>query len=93
MATIALPYTSGPTEFPIQMGSWLAAEPQGVADRQLRDNAQSTIAHWRNRAEHLLGTERAEESYVSVPFEPIRKIRVRYKHVGVLKSIPYPLDE
>ncbi len=93
MATIALPAQSAPTEFPIQMGSWLTAEPQGGADRQLRDNARSILAHWRSRAEHMLNSQHADEGYVSVPFEPVKKLRVRFRHVGNLKPVPYSLDE
>jgi len=90
MATVALPFQSATDEFPILPGSWSAAEPQGGAGRQLRDNARSALAHWRMRAEHLLGVQEAEESYVSVPFTPVKSIRVRVRRAGALKPVPYP---
>ena len=92
MAALTLRPQSASNGWPIQE-SWLTAEPQGAEDKQLRKNAQSAVAHWKSRAEYLLGAETMAEEYVSVPFEVVKKIRVTYRHVGVLKPAPYPLDE
>ena len=71
----------------------MTAEPQGAEDKQLRYNAQNAVAHWRSRAEYLLGAQQAADDYVSVPFTPVKKVRVTYRKVGALKPAPYPLDE
>jgi hypothetical protein len=88
--TLAHPSVQGP---PIDINFWTMAEPQGAEDKQLRDNAQSAVAHWSSRAEYLLRAETVADSYVSVPFAPVKKVRVTYRHVGALKPAPYPLDE
>jgi hypothetical protein len=93
MAALTLSHPSASNEWPIQMKSWLTAEPQGPEDKQLLKNAQSAVAHLTSRAEFLLGEETVTESYVSIPFAPVKKIRVNYYHVGALKPVPYPLDE
>jgi hypothetical protein len=93
MATLALLQLSASNGSPIQMESWSIAEPQGAEDKQLRDNAHFAVEHWRSRAEYLLATQPGNESYVSVPFKPVKKVRVTYRHVGALKTVPYPLDE
>jgi hypothetical protein len=92
MATLALSHPSASNGSPIQIESW-TAEPQGAEDKQLRDNAKCAVAHWKSRAEYLLGADTNAEDYVSVPFEIIKKVRVTYRQVGVLKPAPYPLDE
>jgi hypothetical protein len=93
MAALTLPHTSAQNGSPIDVNFWKMGEPQGAEDKQLRDNAQSAVAHWKSRAECLLGTETIAEDYVSVPFEIIKKVRVTYRQVGVLQPAPYPLDE
>jgi hypothetical protein len=92
MATLALRHPSASNGSPIQNDSW-AAEPQGAEDKQIRDNAQCAVAHWKSRTEYLLGADTTAEDYVSVPFEIVKKIRVTYRQVGALKPAPYPLDE
>jgi hypothetical protein len=98
MATLALPQPSASNGSPIQTESW-TAEPQGAEDKQLRNNAQSAVAHWKSRAEYLLGADTTAEDhasgedYVSVPFEFVKEIVVTYEYVGVLQPMPYPLEE
>jgi len=92
MAALTLTHPSAAAESPIQMESWMTAEPQGAEDKQLRENARRAVVHWTSRAEYLLGANAAED-YVSVPFEPVKKVRVSYRHVGALKPAPYSLDE
>ena len=78
---------------PIDLDLWMIVEAQGAEDKQLRENARIAVAHWRSRAEYLLGREAIAEDVVSVPFAPVKKVRVTYRHVGRLKPLPYPLDE
>ncbi|MBI3409316.1 MAG: hypothetical protein HY040_13310 [Planctomycetes bacterium] len=68
------------------------AEPQGTEAKQLHLRAQAALKHYHQRSEYLLA-QSASDEYASVPFEPVRKVRVIYKHVGELKPLPYPLDE
>jgi hypothetical protein len=93
MAALTILYPSNPPEWPIPIDSWLTSEPQGADDKQLRENAQMAVAHWKSRAEYLLAAQVADASYVSVPFKPVKKVRVIYRQVGTLKPAPYPLDE
>ena len=93
MAALTLPRPSAQIELPIDMKFWMMAEPHGAEDKQLRKNAESAVAHWESRAEYLVRAGVDDESYVSVPFEPIKKVCVTYRHVGALKPAPYPLDE
>jgi hypothetical protein len=93
MAALTLVHPSASSELPIDTDPWLASEPQGEDDKQLRANAQRAIAHWWGRAEHVLGLKVADGEYVSVPFTPVKKVRVTYRLVGALKPAPYPLDE
>src|SRR6059036_226487 len=93
MASLTLPHRPVSAELPIQMESWMAAEPQGAEDKQLRENARCAVVHWTSRAEYLLGAKVEDDDYVSVPFEPVKKVRVTYRHIGALKPAPYPVDE
>ncbi len=54
MAALTLLHPSASSEWPIQVNFWLTAEPQGAEDKQIRDNAQNAVDHWRSRAEYLL---------------------------------------
>src|SRR5258707_8238003 len=92
MASLTLPRTSALVS-PIVMDLWAVSKSQGAEDMQLRENAHSAVMHWESRAEHLLGAETVADSYVSIPFEPVKTVRVTYRHVGALKPAPYPLDE
>ena len=33
-----------------------------------------------------------EFDYISVPFKPLKKVPVVYRHVGILKPAPYDLE-
>lgn len=69
---------------------------QGTEGQMLTQNARQAMLHWsaRSRSESI-----AEESvndpfaYDSVPLETAFSIRVKYKFVGDLEPLPYPLDE
>jgi len=93
MAALTLPRRSIQGGLPIDMNLWSMVEPQGAEDEQLRKNAESAVAHWESRTEWLVRAGLDSGDYVSVPFEPVKKIRVTYRHVGILKPAPYPLDE
>ncbi len=92
MAALTLSHPMVVADSPIQMESWMMAEPQGAEDKQLRENARCAVVHWASRAEYLVGLKAATEDYVSVPFEPVKKVRVSYRFVGSLKPVPYSLD-
>lgn len=93
MATLTINHPMAQYGSPIDLNFWKIGEPQGAEDKQLHANAQCAVAHWENRTEHLLRIAQEDQDYVSVPFKPIKKVRVTYRHVGVMKPAPYPLNE
>jgi hypothetical protein len=93
MAALTLPSLSSLTGWPIHMESWTHGEPQGREDKQLREQACAALAHWGQRTEILLwrGSVAAGD-YESVPFEPVRILRVTYQHAGEFKPPPYRVE-
>jgi hypothetical protein len=92
MAALTLPHSSALAS-PIEISFERMGEPQGAEDKQLRDNAQVAVAHWKSRAEYLLRANVASDDYLSVPFDVVKTIRVTYRDIGDLKPVPYPMDE
>jgi len=93
MAALTLPSLSGYSRLPIRIEGWTRVKPQGTEDKQLGEKAQAALDHYRQRSEVLLAVAALGEDYDSVPFEPVRMIRVTYRHVGELKPPPFSLDE
>ena len=75
------------------MDFWAVAEPQGTEDRQLWRNACQALVHWHDRSAAPPGVRSLKDDYDSVPFEPVRTVRVTYKHIGELRPLPYHLNE
>ena len=92
MAVLTLPHSIAFADLPIRLESWLTVEPQGAEDKQLRENARQVIAHLQIPAEYQLRLHSHDE-YVSIPFQPTKKIRVTYRQAGTLKPASYPLNE
>lgn len=96
MPALALRSRPAAFDWPLQSEcSDLIPEPQGVEGRKVREAARAALRHWNERAEHLLSeqTPTDEVSYDSIPLEAAFAVRVKYKYIGELKPLPYPLDE
>jgi hypothetical protein len=92
MAALTLP-SSALMTWPLQLEAWTPAEPQGTEDKKLREVAGAALRHWQERSEYLLAAERVGEDYNSVPLRTAFTVRVKYRQVGALKPLRYPLDE
>lgn len=86
------------------LGSEFRPEPQGEAGKGLIRNAQEVSRQWNERAEILnasiglvttgaVSDDGDELSYVSLALKPAFYVKVRYKYVGKMKSVPYPFDD
>ena len=76
-------------------GSDFRPEPQGEAGKVLIRNAEVVHLHWVERAEVLIAVsdDGDDLSYVSLALKPAFYVKVRYKYVGKMKSVPYPFDD
>ena len=89
---------------PAGFGSEFRPEPQGKAGRDLNGKRQEVFHQYSEPAEilnasiHLVLTGAVNDDgdelpYVSLALKPAFHVKVRYKYVGKLKSVPYPLDD
>lgn len=71
------------------------SQAQGTEGRALRNTAEKIMRHWNERAEQLLLLDEQgdEASYLSVPARPAFVAKVRYRHAGTLKPLPWTFDE
>lgn len=104
MAAVAK-YLSVPTlRIPEGFGSVFCTEPQGVAGKLLIHNTYEVFRQWIDRGEILNATaslsiegavsdDGDEVPYVSSVLEPAFYVKVRYKYIGKMKSVPYPFDD
>jgi hypothetical protein len=72
-----------------------APAAQSVEGRKVEEAAERAIRHWHDRAEFILAMESSTDafSYNPLPLEPALSVRVKYRYVGKLKPLAYPLDE
>lgn len=89
---------------PLRFGSEGHPEPQGEAGRRLLRKAEEVSRQWNERAEILsasiglvttgaVSDDGDEVPYVSLALKPAFYVKTRYKYVGKMKSVPYPLDD
>lgn len=80
---------------PTGFGSEFRPEPQGDAGKGLIRNAEEVYLQLVERAEVLIAVsdDGDELSYVSLALKPAFYVKVRYKYVGKMKSVPYPFDD
>jgi hypothetical protein len=80
---------------PTGFGSGVRPEPQGEDGKVLIRNAEVVCLQWVERAEVLIAVsdDGDELSYVSLALKPAFYVKVRYKYVGKMKSVPYPFDD
>ena len=80
---------------PLQPIMSAGPEAQSREDRQIRQAAENVWHHWEHRGEICRrALDDADDfSYRSVPLETAFRVRVKYRLVGELAPLPYPLDE
>ena len=71
------------------------SEAQSREGLSVQQAAERAKRHWEDRAEmHLGWSDNADDlPYRSVPMETAFVVRTRYRLVGEMAPLPYPLDE
>lgn len=95
MTVLAIPTHDFPRVSEAQVKPWeYGAVRPGSGAQGLLKKAREAFEHWSRRIEYTSVSDTLiDDDYRFVPLKPTRFVKTRYKRVGRLRPLPYPLDE